>query len=354
VTLDLSFSPLYRINGQEPASMPGLLAMTPPRKAARGREQDRLIVHLLLTGNASFTTAEYMQFASEAASAFYQTPGALTSAMRNAADAINRPLLERNKSTSGHGQYAIGWLALGVLRESQFTLLLSGPMHGYTISQSETKHIHEPMLSGKGLGLGQKITHYFTQASLQSGDRIVLCAKIPIGWETALIDHSPASLEVTRRRLLTATNDDLNAVMMQVTDGSGLLHQLQQATQKQSAPEPTQETPQRGTFDLPRKQEAESQSEAAPISAHILQPSAYAIPLQQEEENPVPEGETYIPAPATTARELPPSLPRAKHQAHIPEPPAEENIPQIVEQKKPTVRREPSQQTRQAAKAPRE
>ena len=217
--------------------MPGLLAMTPPRKAARGREQDRLIVYLLLTGNASFTTAEYMQFASEAASAFYQTPGALTSAMRNAADAVNRPLLERNMSTSGHGQYAIGWLALGVLRESQFTLLLSGPMHGYAISQSETKHIHEPTLSGKGLGLGQTITHYFTQASLQSGDRIVLCGKIPIGWETALIDHSPASLEVTRRRLLTATNDDLNAVIMQVTDGSGLLNQLQQATQKQSAPE---------------------------------------------------------------------------------------------------------------------
>jgi hypothetical protein len=142
--------------------------------------------------------------------------------MRNAAEAINRPLFERNKSTSGHGQYTTGWLALGVLREALFTLLLSGPMHAYTISQSETKHIHEPTLSGKGLGLGQKVTHYFTQASLQPGERIILCGKIPIGWETALIDHSPASLEITRRRLLTATSDDLNAVMMQVTDGSGL------------------------------------------------------------------------------------------------------------------------------------
>ena len=249
MTLDLSFSPLYRINGQEPASMPGLLAMTPPRKAARGREQDRLIVYLLLTGNASFTTAEYVQLASEAAGAFYKTSGALTSAMRNAAEAVNRTLLERNISTSGRGQYAISWLALGALRESQFTLLLSGPIHGYTIGQSETKHIFEPALSGKGLGLGQTITHYFTQASLQSGDRIVLCGKLPIGWETALIDNSPASLEITRRRLLTATSDDLNAVMMQVMDGSGLLNQLQQAIQKQSAPEAHQETPQRGTSE---------------------------------------------------------------------------------------------------------
>jgi hypothetical protein len=221
VTLDLSFAPLYRINGQEPASMPGLLVMTPPHKTARGREQDCLIVYLLLTGNASFTTSEYMQFVSEAAGVFYQTPGALTSAMRNAVDAINRPLLERNMSTSGRGQITTGWLALGVLREAQFTLLLSGPLHAYIISQSETKHIHEPTLSGKGLGLGQKVTHYFTQASLQPGERIVLCGKIPIGWETVLMDHSPSSLEVTRRRLLTATNDDLNAVMMQVAGGSG-------------------------------------------------------------------------------------------------------------------------------------
>jgi len=320
--------------------MPGLLAMTPPRKAARGREQDRLIVYLLLTGNASFTTAEYMQFASEAANAFYQTSGALTTAMRNAAEAVNRVLLERNISTSGRGQYATGWLALGALRESQFTLLLSGPIHEYTINQSETKHIHEPALSGKGLGLGQTLTHYFTQTSLQSGDRIVLCGKIPIGWETALIDHSPASLEITRRRLLTTTSDDLNAVMIQVTDGSGLLNQLQQATQ---------ETHQRTTLELHREQGAESQPKATPISAHILQPSAYAIPAQPEEAKPVSDEETHT--PAITARELPPSLPRAKRQTRNPEPPAEESIPQIVEQKKPMVRREPSQQTRQAAKA---
>lgn len=331
--------------------MPGLLAMTPPYKTARGREQDRLIVHLLLMGSTGFTTAEYMQFASEAASAFYQTPGALTSAMRNAADAVNRPLLKHNMSTGERGQIITGWLAVGVLREAQFTLLLSGPLHAYIISQSETKHVHEPMLSGKGLGLSQKVTHYFTQASLQPGERIVLCGKIPIGWETAIMDHSPASLEITRRRLLAATNDDLNAVIMQVMDGSGSVNQLQPAVQKQPAPESVQETRQTGTpSPFGRKQEAESQPQVAPISAHTLQPSAYAIPLQQEEENPVPAEETFTPLPAIQ-RQLPSSLPRAKHQAHIPKPPVEENILQTVEQKKPVTPREPSQKTRQAAKA---
>jgi hypothetical protein len=33
MTLDLTLSPLYRINGQEIASLPGLFVQTPPRNA---------------------------------------------------------------------------------------------------------------------------------------------------------------------------------------------------------------------------------------------------------------------------------------------------------------------------------
>ena len=42
MTLDITLSPLYRINGQEAPAMPGLIALTPPRtpSPARGREQD--------------------------------------------------------------------------------------------------------------------------------------------------------------------------------------------------------------------------------------------------------------------------------------------------------------------------
>ena len=60
MTLDLTLSPLYRINGQEIASLPGLLVQYPPRNPARGREQDRLVVYLLLTGTAVFSTSEYL------------------------------------------------------------------------------------------------------------------------------------------------------------------------------------------------------------------------------------------------------------------------------------------------------
>ena len=223
--LDLTLSPLYRIDGQEQASLPGLMPAMPPRKTARGREQDRLVVYLLLNGSAVFSTGEYMQLASRAAVTFYETSGTLTNALRAAAEAINQPLLERNTSTSGQGQYTVGLLSLVALRESQATLLLSGPMHAYILNPDGAHHIFDS-LSGNGLGLGAKAPHHFSRISLQPNDRLVLCAKIPYAWESALNDSSPASLETTRRRLMNLSSDNVNAVLIQATEGNGALNVL--------------------------------------------------------------------------------------------------------------------------------
>src|SRR5512141_2523995 len=65
--LDLTLTPLYRLKGQEQPSLPGLLATVPPRKTARGRDQDRLVVYLMATGNAALTTGEAVQLASRSA-----------------------------------------------------------------------------------------------------------------------------------------------------------------------------------------------------------------------------------------------------------------------------------------------
>ena len=93
MALDLTLTPIYRINGQEIASLPGVVALTPPANAARGREKDRLIVYLLLTGNSTFSTSEYLKVAQDAANIYYKTSGALTSALRTAADHVNKTLL---------------------------------------------------------------------------------------------------------------------------------------------------------------------------------------------------------------------------------------------------------------------
>ena len=102
-TFDLNLLPIHRLNGQDLAELPGLLALTPPRRTARGREKDNLILYLMLSGNATFSATEIDALNRKAATTFYQSGGPLTSAMRRAAESINSALLQRNLSTTGRG-----------------------------------------------------------------------------------------------------------------------------------------------------------------------------------------------------------------------------------------------------------
>jgi hypothetical protein len=345
MALDITLLPLYRINGQESASMPGLLALTPPRTEARGREQDRLIAYLLLTGNSTFTTSEYMQVATDAAKVFYSTSGSITSALRAAGEAVNKALLERNMNTSSRGQYVLGWLTLAALRESQCTFLLSGPMHVFHFGKNPVRQIFEPNVSGKGLGMSQSVGIHYSQVLLEAGDRLLLCGKVPNAWDATLNDSTPSSMDAMRRRLTTLTSEDLNAVLIQTTDGSGLVNLLKGTAElkdekvEQASPSPSQ------ISSLPRRTEAGS-TLAVP-SAHVVQPSAYAIPPQTEEPRT---------DPMTGSRDFPSSIPRAgtKTRPFI----SEEPIVDIeknnnIEEKKseqPAASRKPSAHARRAAK----
>ncbi|MGB8980675.1 MAG: hypothetical protein WCC12_02260, partial [Anaerolineales bacterium] len=222
-TFDLNILPIHRNNGQESAEIPGLLAVTPPRKSGRGRERDNLIVYLMLSGNATSSSAELAQLTDRAAVLFYQSPGSLTSAMRRAADSINATLLERNLSTASRGQYALGLLVLAVIRENQCTLLLSGPAHVVWVSDRQSRHIHDPALSGKGLGSSQSISAYLSQVELHPQDLLAVCGKFPRDWEADLLnERPPASLDASYRKL-TFTKGDLNAVLIQAQSGHGTI-----------------------------------------------------------------------------------------------------------------------------------
>ncbi len=234
-TLDLNILPIHRINGQDLAEIPGLLAVTPPRRCARGREKDNLILYLTLSGNATFSSAELTQLTGNAVASFYQSSGSLTSAMRKVADDINTALLERNLSTTGRGQYALGLLVLAALREAQCTLLLSGPTHAVWVSEGQSRHIHDPALSGKGLGASQSMTSYLSQVELRPQDLLVLCGKFPQDWEADLLnERPPASLDASYRKL-TFTKGDLNGVLIQAHGGQGTLTVLRPDTRRSRA-----------------------------------------------------------------------------------------------------------------------
>ena len=301
--LDITLTPLYRVGGQDQPSLPGLMAAVPPRQAARGRDQDRLIVHLQLAGKAVLSSGDVVHVASRAAMAFYATPGTITSALRGAARTINALLHDRNRSSPGQGKYAVGMLALAAIRESQLTLLLSGPMQAFVLGAAGTSRIADS-LSGRGLGLGSSTPHYFAKIELKVNDRLLFCGTLPAGWEAALADWSPTSMEATRRRLMVATSDDVSAALLQVTEGEGGLH-LQRITVGAKAPAAMARdfAPEMAWQLTPGSVESSLQSE--PQETLILAanagedaekalrgtvdsaPSAYAIPPQRSDDLPM-------------------------------------------------------------------
>lgn len=223
---DLNLLPFYRIKGQEWPQLPGLLTMVPPRRTARGREDDRLIIYLSFSGNDPLSSNEYNQIATQMAKRFYQTAGSLTSAIRTVAQTLNLSLVDRNLRTTGKGQYIIGRLILGVLRSSQFVFAQCGPTHVFHLAEKETCQIHDVQISGRGLGIAQATPLYLAQFNLNPGDQLVLCADLPSGWETALLGGHLISPDALRRELLSITSDDLNAILVQVQPGKGNLNIL--------------------------------------------------------------------------------------------------------------------------------
>ena len=227
--LDLTFLSISRLNGQELPVLPGFLAQNPPQKPARGRDQDRLVVFLTLTGNVNYSAADYNEIVSQVAGTFYDTPGSLTFALKTAAEWLNTTLADRNMKSTGKGLYCNASLVLCTLRGNSLYVVQAGPTHVYHIG-TETRHLFDPELAGKGLGLGQSARMYFSQVTLSPGDRLLLCASLPPNWDKSLTEsRGSAAIEVTRRRLLAITDANVNAVVLLATEGRGMMNALKTA-----------------------------------------------------------------------------------------------------------------------------
>jgi hypothetical protein len=327
---DLTLLPLYRLRGNELPSPPGLLALAPPRRKARSREKDRLIVHLILGGNAPFSTVNYLQMTSRAAEEFYQTPGSVTAALRAAASTLNGDLLEKNMETSGQGRYSLGQLVLGALRGEQFYILESGPTHVYWMADAERVHVHDENLAGRGLGMGQATKAYLSQVTVRAGGRLLLTPKFPPVWEQILQrDNHTAPLEILRNALMRQSSEDENAVLVEVSEGRGAVTVLKPAR----TAKPTLESISERLSEEPKIPEPKRPSRA-PFSH---QPEPLPIEMSETEDAPLPatreDNENKLPR-ERPAPVIPDSIPR-----RTPEP-----IPATTEKVEPEFEPEPEEE----------
>jgi len=234
--MDLNILPFERRHNQEMPDMPGLHIATSPRRTARGRGTDRLILYLAIEGNAPLSTEIQKKTLERLAEVYYKTPGSVTNAMRTVADALNQQLLERNQRNAPSGQQSIGLLGLLVLRGERLYLSQSGPIHAFLITAGDIQYIHDPEISQRGLGLGRDTPIYYSQANLDPSDFLLLMANVPAKWsKDFLLGLHGQEPEILRRRLMAQTDSDLQAILIQTKSGPGKTYQLKPkpvATQK--------------------------------------------------------------------------------------------------------------------------
>lgn len=223
-SLDLNILPLYRHHSQDLADLPGLHVADRPRRAARSRSSDQLILYVSFTGEAALPDKALTTLLGELSRTYYKVSGSVTSALREVAEALNAYLFKLNQQNAGSGPQITGYLSQIVRRDGQIYLAQSGPLHAYIISASGVVHEYDPDRSGPGLGLNAAAAVRYFHAALESSDTLLMAVQPLPGWDEATLSaiHGQGP-ESTRRRLLAGALSEVRAFIVQARPGKGEL-----------------------------------------------------------------------------------------------------------------------------------
>jgi hypothetical protein len=316
IQFDINLLALARQAGHDQTGLPGFFAVTPPRRPARGRNEDYLIILLSCTGGAPFPSNLQDQWFEQVSRVFYQTPGSVTAALRAAAGALNQLLFDRALRGAGARQ-GLGLLTLAVVHGEQIIRAQCGPQHAFALAPDRYEHFFDPENAGSGLGVSRTVAIRFFQTALHANEYILVAHQLPSGWEDPVLQGIYGQgLEGLRRRLLGAAGLEVSAILIQAQAGKGHMRLLKPKPMPPPVAAEATAPP-----DSPAPSEAQGASIPAATDVLITPPPAppAAAPPEQApaEESALPTDEK----PAAS-QESTPSM--AAPQAQIPAPAAAE------------------------------
>ena len=226
---DLNVIPIRLHQGEQLVSRSGLHAAAPPRRAARSRAEDMLILSLITSGGASSQDV-FHDWLERLAQDFYKTSGSVTAALRTLVETLNLTLMEKNLQSDRQGGAITGALNLAAIHRHTLYLAQSGPAHAYILTQQGLEHFYDSSMTDRGLGLSQTPTLRYYQASLGGGGYLFITDTPPETWteELLLIGNFP-DLAQLRRRLLNQAPADFRLDLVQMNPGEGLIQRQESA-----------------------------------------------------------------------------------------------------------------------------
>lgn len=221
---DLTVFKYNRVNGKELNDLPGLFTAAPPRRAARGRERDLLVLMVQFDDHGSQVMGAQDDTLEQLSSLFFNTRGTVTTALKAVIDQLNDKLLARNLKSGKDNAPMIGLFLAAVVHDDTLLLAHSGPVHSFLINNENAQHFFDAAGSGRGLGVSRTpVVRYFRQ-TVQTGDLLLLSVRPPQNWtEKNLQGSQLLNSSNLRRRLLTQAGDDVCFSMLRIKDGAGAI-----------------------------------------------------------------------------------------------------------------------------------
>lgn len=226
--LDIHILPVSRYASHEHSVRSALYASEAPRRAARSRSVDHLVLYLVITGDLILSAEKQKEVLSELGKKYYATPGSVTSAMKGVAEELNQYLLELNRVAAEKGRQGLGLFCQWVMREEQFYLALSGDVQACWINDQGTQILTPMDLTAKGLGLVRSAPVYFTQVGYQPNNTLIISGKSDPAWnQQTWMSLQGQGPEGVRRRLSNQASADFDILIAQTRPGKGKIHILQ-------------------------------------------------------------------------------------------------------------------------------
>jgi len=188
--------------------MPGFFGANIPKRAARGREEDSLLMLLSQQSGEALSPDLLRKWLENASAIFYKSSGSVTSAMRAAVFALNGALAERNLLLPPESISVSAQLSLGVIHHDTLFIAQAGLSQALLVKAGSRALFYDADLEARGLGLTQVPRIRFFQQAVDEGDVILFSTQFPVvflgGSEVSQPELSALLAELDSSRPLTA------------------------------------------------------------------------------------------------------------------------------------------------------
>jgi hypothetical protein len=302
---DLNILPIHLSQGRSLASSVSLQAFAPPRRAARGRSEDILILSISLSPEDEIPADIRQNWINQLGQTFFKTGGSVTSALRSLIETLNLTILERNIRTAQEGVAVTASVNLAAIHRQSLYLTQSGPTHAFVLSHQGLEHHADASGTDRGLGVSRTPTVRYYQDDLGSGAYFFTTETPPASWDDSLLfsDHFP-SMDQLRRRLLNPAPQNFSVGLVQMLPGNGRINLIRPAGRRTPAEGPVKSEPRPTPLAEPAQEPEEPSGEPTPAETP-----------QTEPERPETQEERHAPSAAQPLQEGGPAPARERPSA---------------------------------------